>query len=169
MSRILGVDPYREYQDYVVAYRLKEELGQIPGKLYSLSEYAALRLRRSEFVRKLVARQGDPPLLAQIEALSEDLCYGFWSNPGTLKNFLKRLPSVAYPVLESPAEFEKLLSSSEFRRMSEPGLAGRYYLGWLRLPHLVMEPIAFEQAMREQEAMGERMGLFLDMFNQVAG
>jgi hypothetical protein len=166
---MLGVDPYREYQDYVMAHRLKEDLGQLPGKLHSLPQYAALRLRRSENVRQLVARQGDPALLAQIESLSDDLCYGFWSNPGTLKNFLKKLPSVAYPVLENPVDFERLLSSSEYRRMGEPGLAGRYYLGWLRLPHLVMEPLAFEQAMREQEAMGERMGLFLDVFNQVAG
>jgi hypothetical protein len=152
-----------------MAQRLRAELGQMAGTVYSLPEYAALRLRRSECVRKLVARQGDPGILAQIEGLSEDIGYGFWSNPGILKNFLKKLPPVAYPVLESPVEFERLLSENEYRRIGEPGLAGRYYLGWLRLPHLVMEPLVFEQAMREQEALGERLGLFLDVFNQVAG
>jgi hypothetical protein len=32
-----------------------------------------------------------------------------------------------------------------------------------------MEPIAFEQAMREQEAWAEQLGLFLDTFHRVPG
>ncbi len=141
--------------------------GQFPGRLLGLSEYARLRLRRSELVRKLVSRQGDPHLLTQIEGLTEELNYGFWSNPGTMKAFLHRCASLCIPALSSPQAFEDLLTLEERSRLAEPGLAGRYYLGWLRLPQLVMEPIAFEQAMREQEAWGEQLGLFLDAFYQV--
>lgn len=163
------MDPYREYQDYVVAHRLRVALGQPPGRLLHLSEYARLRLRRSKLVRKLVSRQGDPYLLAQIEQLTEELNYGFWSNPGMMKTFLRRFATLHIPALSSPQAFEDLLTREERSRLSEPGLAGRYYLGWLRLPQLVMEPIAFEHAMREQEAWGERLGLFLDVFHQVPG
>jgi len=163
------MDPYREYQDYAMAYRLREALGQSPGKLYPLREYATLRLRRSELVRKLVARQGDPALLSRIEQITEDLAYGFWSNPGVLKSFLRRLSPELYMVLHTPEGFESLLTFSEQARLSEPGMAGRYYLGWLRLPSVVNHPVLFEQAMREQEALGDRMGLFLDEFYKVAG
>lgn len=163
------MDPYREYQDYVVACRLREALGYSPGKLYALSEYATLRLRRSELVRKLVARQGDPALLSRIEQITEDLSYGFWSNPGVLKNFIRRISPLMYPVLDSPEGFETLLTYTEVGRLSEPGIAGRYYIGWLRLPSLVNDPTAFEQAMREQESLAERLGLFIDEFYKVAG
>lgn len=163
------MDPYREYQDYVLAHRLRVALGQSLGRLLDLSEYARLRLRRGELVRKLVSRQGDPYLLAQIEQLTEELNYGFWSNPGTLKAFLRRFAALHIPALSSAEAFEDLLTLEERSRLPQPGLAGRYYLGWLRLPHLVMEPIAFEHAMREQEAWAEQLGLFLDIFHQVAG
>ena len=162
------MDPYREYQDYVMAHRLRVAVGQSPGRLLSLSEYARLRLRRSELVGKLVSRQGEPYLLLQIEQLTEELNYGFWSNPGTLKTFLRRFAALHIPALSSPEAFEDLLTPQERSRL-EPGLAGRYYLGWLRLPQLVMEPFAFEQAMREQEAWTEQIGLFLDTFHQVPG
>lgn len=169
LSQNSRVDPYREYQDYVVAHRLRSELGERLPPLFSLSEYAALRLERSELLHKLVARQGDSSLLNQIEELTDDLNYGFWSNPGTLKAFLSRIGPGIPPLLSSPEAFERLLSPTERSRLPEPGLAGRYYLGWLRLPSLVMEPMAFEAALREQESLGERLGLFLDTFNQVVG
>lgn len=169
MSHNRSVDPFREYQDYVMAYRLREALDFYPGRLYLLSEYATLRLRRSELVRKLVGRQGDPALLSRIEQISDDINYGFWSNPGLLKAFLKRLSPVQYPVLASPEGFETLLSNTERVRLKEPGLAGRYYLGWLRLPALMEEPQRFEEAMCEQARLAEQLGLFLDEFHKVAG
>lgn len=152
-----------------MAHRLREALNFFPGRLYSLSEYATLRLRRSELVRKLVGRQGDPALLSRIEQITDDLNYGFWSNPGSLKAFLKRLPPQHYPVLCSPECFETLLSPTEQLRLKEPGLAGRYYLGWLRLPALLEAPQVFAQAMLEQERLAEELGLFLDEFHKVAG
>jgi len=152
-----------------MAHRLRKALDFFPGKLYSLSEYATLRLRRSELVRKLVSRQGDPALLSRIEQISDDLNYGFWSNPGQLKAFLKRLSPQQYPVLGGPQAFETLLSPTERLRLKEPGLAGRYYLGWLRLPALLEEPWVFEQALLEQERLAEELGLFLDEFHKVAG
>lgn len=169
MSHNRVVDPFREYQDYVMAHRLRGALDFYPGKLHTLSDYATLRLRRSELVRKLVGRQGDPALLSRIEQITDDLNYGFWSNPGLLKSFLRRLSPLQYPVLSSPEGFEALLSNTERLRLKKPGLAGRYYLGWLRLPILMEEPSVFEQAMCEQVHLAEELGLFLDEFHKVAG
>lgn len=152
-----------------MAHRLREALDFYPGKLYSLPEYATLRLRRSELMRKLVGRRGDPAILSRIEQISDELNYGFWSNLGILKAFLRRLSSAQYPALASPEGLETLLSSSEKLRLRAPGLAGQYYLGWLNLPTLLEEPLIFEQAMREQENLAEQLGLFLDEFHKVAG
>jgi hypothetical protein len=163
------MDPYREYQDYVMAFRLREALGYPPGKCYPLNAYATLRLRRSELVRKLVAVQGDPALLSRIEQITEDLNYGFWSNPGVLKGFLRRLAPIHYPILEDIHIFEALLTSGERSRLPEPGAAGAYYLGWLELPNLVSDPVAFEEALHRQKLKGEELGLFIDEFNKVAG
>lgn len=163
------MDPYREYQDYVMAHRLREALGYSSGRLYPLNEYAILRLRRSELVRKLVARQGDPALLSRIEQITEDLNYGFWSNPGVLKGFMSRLVGGSNGLLEHPDGFEDLLTYTERLRLSESQLAGRYYLGWLRLPALVENPKAFEGALHEQENLAQRLGLFIDEFHKVAG
>jgi hypothetical protein len=160
------VDPYREYQDYIMAYRLRKALGYVQT-LYTLADYAALRLRRGELIQKLIARQGDPLLLARIEQITEDLNYGFWSNPGILKGFLQRIGSGYHPTLSSPENFEELLSPSEHRRIHATQV-GEYYLGWLRLPGLVNEPIAFEYCLQEQERLAEHVGLFLDEFNTVA-
>jgi len=163
------MDPFREYQDYVMAYRLRQALDFYPGKLYPLGEYAILRLRRSELVRKLVGRQGDPALLSRIEQITDEINYGFWSNPGVLKAFLKRLTPLQYPVLTSPEAFETLLTRSEQLRLARPGLAGAYYIGWLRLPCLLEEPLIFEQARLKQERLADELGLFLDEFHKVAG
>lgn len=152
------MDPYREYQDYVVASRLLLALG-LSREVLSLGQYARLRLRRRELVR-----QGR---LSQLESLDERLRYGFWSNPLRLKEFLKRTAHA--PFWASPLAFEALLFPEEQARLAYPGQAGEYYLGWLRLPHLLMEPLAFEEALREQEARAEALPLFLNAFHQVPG
>jgi len=65
------VDPYREYQDYVMASRLLVALG-LSREVLSLSHYARLRLLRMELARKgdwralegLAQRLLDQPLKA---------------------------------------------------------------------------------------------------------
>lgn len=152
------MDPYREYQDYVVASRLLLALGH-SREVLSLSQYARLRLRRME-----LARKGQ---LVQLESLDERLRYGFWSNPLRLRDFLKRTAHAPY--WASPLAFETLLFSEEQARLAYPGQAGEYYLGWLRLPHLLMDPLAFEEALREQEARAQGLPLFLNAFHRVPG
>ncbi|WP_114311862.1 hypothetical protein [Thermus caldifontis] len=152
------MDPYREYQDYVVASRLLLALG-LSREVLSLGQYARLRLRRRELVRQ--------SRLSQLESLDERLRYGFWSNPLRLKEFLKRTAHAPY--WASPLAFEALLFPEEQARLAYPGQAGEYYLGWLRLPHLLMEPLAFEEALREQEARAEALPLFLNAFHRVPG
>nr|WP_279231223.1 hypothetical protein [Thermus altitudinis] len=152
------VDPYREYQDYVVASRLLLALGH-SREVLSLGQYARLRLRRME-----LARQGR---LSQLESLDERLRYGFWSNPLRLREFLRRTAHAPY--WASPLAFEALLFPEEQARLAYPGQAGEYYLGWLRLPHLLLDPLAFEEALREQEARAEALPLFLNAFHRVPG
>ncbi|WP_298628135.1 hypothetical protein [uncultured Thermus sp.] len=152
------MDPYREYQDYVVASRLLLALGH-SREVLSLGQYARLRLRRME-----LARQGR---LSPLESLDERLRYGFWSNPLRLREFLRRTAHAPY--WASPLAFEALLFPEEQARLAYPGQAGEYYLGWLRLPHLLLDPLAFEEALREQEARAEALPLFLNAFHRVPG
>lgn len=152
------MDPYREYQDYVVASRLLLTLGH-SREVLSLGQYARLRLRRME-----LARQGRLP---QLESLDERLRYGFWSNPLRLREFLRRTAHAPY--WASPLAFEALLFPEEQARLAYPGQAGEYYLGWLRLPHLLLDPLAFEEALRKQEARAEALPLFLNAFYRVPG
>jgi hypothetical protein len=152
------VDPYREYQDYVMASRLLVALG-LSREVLSLSQYARLRLLRME-----LARKGDWQAL---EGLDQRLRYGFWTNPLRLRDFLKRAP--AAPYLASPEAFEALLFPEEKARLAYPGQAGEYYLGFLRLPHLLMDPEGFETALREQEERALALPLFLNAFHRVQG
>jgi hypothetical protein len=65
--------------------------------------------------------------------------------------------------------FEALLYPEEQGRLCYPGQAGAYYLGWLRLPALLMDPRAFEEALREQEERQRELPLFLNAFHRVPG
>lgn len=152
------MDPYREYQDYAVASRLLVALG-LSREVLSLAQYARLRLRRLE-----IAQQGR---FTQLESLDERLRYGFFSNPLRLKEFLRRTAHA--PFWASPSAFEALLFPEERARLRYPGQAGEYYLGWLRLPHLLMDPVAFEEALREQEVRAQALPLFLNAFHRVLG
>ncbi|WP_234554521.1 hypothetical protein [Thermus caliditerrae] len=152
------MDPYREYQDYVVASRLLVALG-LSREILSLSQYARLRLQRLK-----LAREGR---FAALEALDERLRYGVWSNPLRLRDFLQK--TARAPYWASPYAFEGLLFSEERSRLRYPGQAGEYYLGWLRLPHLLMAPQAFEEVLREQEARAEALPLFLNAFHRIPG
>jgi len=152
------VDPYREYQDYVMASRLLIALG-LSREVLTLSQYARLRLRRMELARK--------GAWGALEGLDERLRYGFWTNPLRLREFLKRAP--AAPYLASPEAFEALLFPEERARLLYPRQAGEYYLGFLRLPHLLMDPEGFEEALREQEARALALPLFLQAFHRVQG
>lgn len=152
------MDPYREYQDYVMASRLLVALG-LSREVLSLSHYARLRLLRME-----LARKGD---WRALEGLDQRLRYGFWTNPLRLRDFLKRAP--AAPYLASPEAFEALLFPEEKTRLAYPGQAGEYYLGFLRLPHLLMDPEGFEAALREQEERALALPLFLNAFHRVQG
>lgn len=152
------MDPYREYQDYVVASRLLVALG-LSREVLSLAQYARLRLKRMELVQK--------GWFGRLESLDERLRYGFFSNPLKLKEFLKRTAHA--PFWASPLAFEALLFPEEQARLTYPGQAGEYYLGWLRLPHLLRDPLAFEEALREQEARAQALLLFLNAFHRVPG
>jgi len=75
----------------------------------------------------------------------------------------------AAPYLASPEAFEALLFPEEKARLAYPGQAGEYYLGFLRLPHLLMDPEGFEAALREQEERALALPLFLNAFHRVQG
>ncbi|GAB5603758.1 hypothetical protein FJNA_22840 [Thermus sp. FJN-A] len=152
------MDPYREYQDYVVASRLLIALG-LSREILSLAQYARLRLRRLDLVR-----QGR---FAFLESLDERLRLGFWTNPLRMWDFLRRAGSTPY--LDSPLAFEALLFSEERARLRYPGQAGEYYLGFLPLPTLLMDPVAFEEVLRAQERRAEALPLFLNAFHRVPG
>ena len=148
------MDPYREYQDYVMASRLLVASG-LSREILTLAQYARLRLKRLELAR---ARR-----FRELEALDRRLRYGFWTDPLRLREHLHPLRDSPY--LADPEAFERLLFPEERARLRYPGQAGEYYLGWLRLPPLLMEPWAFEEALRAQEEKGRALPLFLNAFH----
>ncbi len=128
-------------------------------EVLTLAQYARLRLWRMELAKRREWRA--------LEGLDGRLRYGFWTNPLRLREFLKKAP--ASPYLASPAAFETLLFPEEKGRLCYPGQAGEYYLGFVRLPHLLMDPVAFEEALREQEERARALPLFLEAFHRVQG
>lgn len=95
-----------EFQGYVLAYRLRAAVGgrvAPPGETLTLAEYAARRMERQDLARGLV-RQGLHPLrMRRLDALSDELMFGFWLNPSEVAAFLRGVAA-----LLTPAERERL-------------------------------------------------------------
>ena len=110
-----------EYQDYVLAYRLKRlvggKLGPKTSKL-SLQEYATIRLRRMDLARKLVSTGMEPGELTELDDLTDQMNYGFWYNPRYVSEFLHAVLFAGRDALFFEEEgFLKLLTPAELQRL----------------------------------------------------
>ena len=160
-----------EYQDYVMADRLRRALGgplTPEGPTLTLARYAARRLRRQDLARALVRKEVPLAALGEIERLTEALCFGFWHNPQEVAGFLRRAIRLGgHPLLGSPEALAGLLTEGERRRLTPAGVrrvAGHYH-ACLSLAAPTHSPESFERLYARLEA--SRPPLFLDGLSAV--
>ncbi len=157
-----------EYQDYVLAYRLRALVGGTvrPRAPYlSLSEYAGKRLERQLLARELIGVGDYREGLRRVEGLTDELNFGFWHNPTESVDFLRKLITHGgHRALESEAAFvDELLTRQEQKKVGsqQAFLVARYYLGLLRASASYLDAEVFTRLRAELEALRENMPVFV--------
>ncbi len=157
-----------EYQDYVLAYRLRALVGgrSRPLKGYlSLNEYAKRRLERQALAKAVLGAPDYRASLRQVEALTEEINFGFWHNPGESVDFLKKMiEQGGCRALESDEHFiEELLTPRERGELSEGErrLVATYYLGLLRASAAYLDAEVFTRLRSEVEPLRDKMPVFV--------
>jgi hypothetical protein len=166
-----GVEHLLEYQDYILAYRLRVLVGNVqvgntarPAYL-SLAEYAGKRLERQALAKSILKSQDYRGALREVEALTDALNFGFWHNPAETIDFLKRvIEGGGCAALESPEAFvNALLTRSERVRLGDAParLVAVYYLGLLRASASHLDAETFTRLRAEIEPLRERLPFFV--------
>ncbi len=161
------VEHLLEYQDYVLAYRLRAAVGgkTKPSGYLSLAEYAALRLERQTLAKDVLKNADYRGQLRKVEALTEALNFGFWHNPGESIEFLKRvIEQGGCRALESEGTFvEELLTRRERAKLTErhADLVAVYYLGLLRASAAYLDGETFTRLRAEIEPLREQLPFFV--------
>jgi len=165
---VTGVEPLLEYQDYLLAYRLRALIG---GKLRPSSrelrvhEYARLRLERQELAREVLGRDDYRERLRQVDALTDRLNFGFWHNPNETVIVLRRvIEAGGCSALESDEAFaEQLLTRAERERLGPAGVATvtTYYLGLLRSSASYLDPATFTRLRADVEPLRAAIPVFV--------
>ena len=157
-----------EYQDYLLAYRLRAIVGgplRPAAKELPMPEYARLRIERQRLAKALLASDDYRDGLRRVEALTDQLNFGFWHNPGETVTVLKKVVQAGgCPALESEEGFvDALLTRSERRRVGEDGAStlARYYLGLVRASAAYLDPDVFTRLRSEIEPLRASLPLFL--------
>lgn len=156
-----------EYQDYLLAYRLRALIGgklRPAAKPFSLAEYASKRLERQQLARDLLGTGEYHSRMRRVDELTAELNFGFWHNPNetiiVLREVVERGGCRA---LESETAFaEELLSRLERQTLSgeEQALVARYYLGLCRSSAAYLDAEVFTRLRGEVEPLRERLPLF---------
>lgn len=147
-----------EFQGYVLAYRLRAAVGgrvAPPGEQLSLAGYAARRLERQNLARRLVREGLDPQWMRRLEALSDELMFGFWLNPAEVAAFLRAaIRQGSHPALGDPAAFAALLTPAERGRLGNLGvqLVCAHHLTCLSLAVPMLDPGALAGVWARVEA-----------------
>lgn len=157
-----------EYQDYVLAYRLRALVGgkTRPQSPYvPLAEYARLRLERQTLARGVLKSADYRSQLREVERLTERLNFGFWHNPSETTEFLKRvIERGGCGALESPERFiDELLTRRERAALSpeESARVATYYLGLLRASASYLDAETFDRLRAELEPLRDRLPFFV--------
>jgi hypothetical protein len=162
------VEHLREYQDYLLAYRLRARVGgalRPAARELSLAEYAGLRLERQRLARELLGDADYRVGLRRVDALTDQLNFGFWHNPSETAGVLRKVAAAGgCTALESEGAFAaELLTRSERARLGDEGarrLAG-YYLGLLRASAAWLDPAIFTRLRDELDARRDDLPLFV--------
>ena len=158
----------REYQEYVIAHRVRRLLGQRlePRPLLTLTRYAARRLERQHLARELITVK---PLtserLMRLDAFTDELCFGMWRNPREINDFLVAVWRIGgHVIFESEPEFAaQVLTQTERERLTEQGLEiARFYNACLRVGAAAQNPEEMDFAVTRVETLSLKMPIFVD-------
>lgn len=158
----------KEYQDYVVAWRVRRVLGGklAPRDFLKLSQYAKKRLERQRLARELVTVK---PLslarLAEVDQYTDQLCFGMWHNPREINDFLSAVwRRGGHGMFEHGSEFAYLvLTETERDRLPQRGLeVAEYYMACLRVGAAAFNPDEMGMAVERVERMAAALPLFID-------
>jgi hypothetical protein len=162
------VEHLREYQDYVLAYRLRVLIGgrlKPRNKMLHLSQYAQKRLERQHLAKTLLARPDYHHQLKQVETLTEQLNFGFWHNPiETIQVLTRVIEQGGCRALESSSLFiQEILTTFEKTNLSleQQDLIARYYLGLFRASAAYLDADVFTRLQGELEPLRETLPVFV--------
>jgi hypothetical protein len=162
------VEHLREYQDYLLAYRLRAVVGgklRPLGKLLTLPEYAQRRGQRQTLARDMLGKANYHQDMQQVERLTDELNFGFWQNPGETVRIFKRVIEMGgCKALESPQEFiEELLTRREKEVLDakQKELVSRYYLGLFRSSAAYLDAEVFTRLRSEVDPLREQLPVFV--------
>ena len=158
----------REYQEYIIAHRVRKLLGQRlePDPLLNLPEYATRRLERQRLARELITVK---PLttdrLRRLDAYTSELCFGMWRNPREINDFLSAVWRIGgHVIFESEAAFaEQVLTATERERLIERGFEiARFFNACLRVGAAAQNPEEMDYAVSRVEDLSLNIPIFID-------
>lgn len=126
-----------------------------PGSLLALPEYAARRLRRQDLAGHLIREGLAPGRMRDLDALTDELMFGFWLNPAQVAEFLRAaLRQGGHPALGSLEAFAALLTPAERARLGEVGVRQVcvHHLTCLSLAAPLLDPDALGRVWERVEA-----------------
>lgn len=160
----------REYQDYLLAYRLRAHVGgdlRPARRELPLAEYASKRIERQRLARALLGDADYRVLLRRVDALTDELNFGFWHNPSETGGVLRKIARAGgCRALESEEAFgDELLTRAERARLGPDGVRrlASYYLGLLRASAAWLAPEVFTRMRDEVDAGRADLPLFLEL------
>ena len=158
----------REYQEYVIAHRVRKLLGKRlePRPLLNLTQYATRRLERQVVARELITVK---PLTAErmmrLDAFTDELCFGMWRNPREINDFLSSVWRIGgHVIFESEPQFaHQVLTATERERMPEDGLEiAQFFNACLRVGAAAQNPEEMDYAVSRVELLSQRIPIFID-------
>ncbi len=161
----------KEYQDYVIAHRVRKLLG---GKLeptvfLKLSLYAKRRLERQRLARELVTvKPFRLENLARVDDFTNDLCFGMWRNPREINDFLSAVwRRGGHRIFEHGAEFAALiLTETERARLARRGLeVHEFYMACLQVGAAAFSAEEMGLAVERVERLSAELPIFIDQLN----
>ena len=165
---VLRVEHLREYQDYVLAHRLRVLVGgalEPPVAMLSLAEYARKRLERQALARELLGSGAYQTKMRRVDVLTDETNFGFWQNPNETVVVLKKIIGAGgSPAVESEDGFvAALLTQEELARIGPEAAqrVARYYLGLLRASAAYLDPEVFTRLRSDIDPLRDDLPIFV--------
>ena len=158
----------KEYQDYVIAHRVRKLLGgKLEPKVFlKLSLYAKRRLERQRLARELVTvKPFRLENLARVDDFTNELCFGMWRNPREINDFLTAIwRRGGHGIFEHDSEFAALiLTESERSRLEKRGLeVHAFYMACLQVGAAAFNAEEMGLAVDRVERLATELPIFID-------